>query len=259
MRVRKSSKRREILFILSILIFFTGFLFGEKAPKIKFKEDSHDFGRVNQGEVLTHTFSFTNEGSAPLVIKRVRTSCGCTAVLVSEKTIAPGKKGEIKVNFDTKGFEGEVSKYIYVETNDPAQPKKQLTVTAKINVPPRPRIDLDHYSMDIGLVLDAEEIRAKTKIRNKGELELSVECSHRDAKFYQGGKEIAFPLKIPAGKEREIEIRIPPRKRKGLIREYVLIKSNDPYRQTLSVYLSGYVITKKQLKELFAKYKDILD
>lgn len=252
-------KRINILFILCFLVFSPGMLFGEKAPKIKFKEDSWDFGRVNQGEILAHVFSFTNEGDTPLHIKKVTTSCGCTAALVSEEKISPGKKGEIKVSFNTKGYEGKVSKDVYVETDDPSQPRKQLTVTAEINIPPRPRIDLDHYSMDIGLILDTEEIRAKTKIKNKGELELQVDCSHQDASFYQGGKEISFPLKIPAGKEEDIEIRIPPRQRKGLIREYVLIKSNDPYRGTLSLFVSGYVVTKKQLKELFAKYKDILD
>jgi len=44
-----------------------------------------------------------------------------------------------------------------------------------------------------------------------------------------------------------------------MIREYILMKSNDPQRPTLSFYLSGYIISKQQLKELFARYKDILN
>lgn len=259
--IRQLRKKRttKFLFIFVFLAFSTGLLAGEKAPKIKFKEDSWDFGRIKQGEMLTHVFLFTNEGDAPLIIKKVRTSCGCTAALVSEKKIAPGNKGEIKVNFNTRGYEGKVNKYIYVETNDPAKPQKQLVVTAKLDVPPRPRIELDRYSIEAGLILEAEEIHAKAKIKNRGELELKVDCSHRDAAFYREGKKISFPLKIPAGDEVEIEIKIPPPKRKGLIREYILVKSNDPRRGTLSLYLSGYIVTKKQLKELFAKYKDILD
>jgi hypothetical protein len=248
-------------FLLALFFFLISIstLLGEKAPKIIFKHESWDFGRVDQGKVLTHVFPFGNDGDDTLRIKRVRTSCGCTAALVSEDKVLPGKTGEIKVDFNTQGYEGEVSKYVYVETNDPQNPKKQLTVTARINVPPRPRIDLDRYSIDIGLILDTEEIRAKTKIKNRGELELKVDCSHQDATFYREGKEISFPLRIPAGKEEEVEIKIPPRKKSGLIREYVLIKSNDPYRGTLSLYLSGYVVNKRQLKELFAKYRDIID
>ena len=250
---------RGLIFVLFILVISTTMLLGEKTPKIKFGHESWDFGRVNQGEMLTHVFPFSNEGDDTLHINRVRTSCGCTAVLVSEEKVAPGKTGEIKVDFNTQGYEGEVSKYIYVETDDPQSPRKQLTVKARINVPPRPRIDLDHYSIDIGLILDTDEIQAKIMIRNRGELELKVDCSHQDATFYQDGKKLSFPLRIPAGKEEEVLIKISPRKRKGLIREYVLIKSNDPYRGTLSLYLSGYVVTKGQLKELFAKYKNIID
>lgn len=256
---QRKEKAIAFLFALFFLLISSRALLGGKAPKMIFEHESWDFGRVNQGEMLTHVFPFSNKGDDTLLINRVRTSCGCTAVLVSEKKIAPGKTGDIKVDFNTQGYEGEVSKYIYVETNDPQDPKKQLTVTARINVPPRPRIDLDHYSIDIGLLLDTEEIRAKIKVRNRGELELKAECSHQDATFYQDGKELSFPLRIPAGKEEEMEIKIPPRQRKGLIREYILIKSNDPYRGTLSLYLSGYVVTKRQLKELFARYKDIID
>jgi len=257
---KKQGKKIQFVIIVGfcLFIFIGNFLLAGSGPKIKLKENSWDFGRVKQGKILTHIFIFNNTGNAPLVIKKVRTSCGCTAALVSEKEIAPGGKGEIKVRFDTRGYEGEVKKYVYVETNDSQQPRVQLTVSARIDVPPRPRIDLDRYSLDLGLLLESEEMKIRITIRNKGELELVVNCFHKDASFYQKGEKINFPLKIAAGKQAEVEIRIRPRKRRGLIREYVLIKSNDPYRGTLSIYVSGYVITKSQLKELFKKYKDIL-
>jgi hypothetical protein len=51
---------------------------------------------------------------------------------------------------------------------------------------------------------------------------------------------------------------IPPRPKKGLIREYILLKSNDTRRPNLSLYVSGYIVTKKQLKELFDKYEKII-
>jgi hypothetical protein len=66
------------------------------------------------------------------------------------------------------------------------------------------------------------------------------------------------PLKIPSGKEAEVVVRIPSQNRTGAVREYVLIKSNDTLRSTMSLYISGYIITKDQLKDLFQKYKDIL-
>lgn len=234
------------------------FVLAGNGPKIKFKNEKWNVGKIKQGKVINHVFVFKNEGDETLKIRRVSTSCGCTAALISNKEISPGKEGKIKVTFNTRGYGGKLTKYIYVDSNDRTHPRKQLTVSAEIEVPPQPRIELDSYFIDLGLLLEEEEIRAQTKIRNRGELELEVQFSHRDAAFFRRGDNVSFPIKIASGKEAELEIRIPPRKRKGMIREYIIIKSNDPRRPSLSLSLSGYIITKKQLKELFAKYKKIL-
>lgn len=259
--MRKISDKKPKVVLLGFALFFCfiNLSFGEKGPRIKFREDSHDFGKIKQGLSLTYVFEFKNEGDEILNINNVRSSCGCTAALVSEKKIAPGGKGELKVTFNSQGYQGKVTKYVYVESNDPTLPNKQLEISGEIEVLPQPKIHLDQYTSDEGLFLEGEEIKATAKIINRGELELRVDCSHKDASFFSGGKEIAFPLKIPAGKSVELEIRMSPREKKGLIREYILIKSNDPNRQAISFYVNGYIITKKQLKDLFAKYRDVLD
>ena len=87
---------------------------------------------------------------------------------------------------------------------------------------------------------------------------MRVTFSHRDATYFHKGKPLAADLRIAAGKEAELEIKIPPRAKKGLIREYILLKSNDTRRPNLSLYVSGYIVTKKQLKELFDKYEKIV-
>jgi hypothetical protein len=227
-------------------------------PKIKFKETIWDFGRVKQGEVLSHEFVFTNEGDATLNIRKVTSTCGCTAALLSADKIAPGKEGKIEVKFDTRGYGGQVSKLLYVDSNDPDESRRQLEIRAEIETPPAPKIELDPYNYDAGLVVEDEGILAELKVMNKGELELAVELNHRSATYTSGGKPVSLPLKIAAGKEVTVEIRIPTRDRMGVVREYLLIKSNDPMRTTLSMYISGYIISKEKLRELFERYKDIL-
>lgn len=227
-------------------------------PKLKFKEISWTFGKVKQGEVLSHEFVLQNEGDATLVIQKVSTSCGCTAALVSADKIQPGKEGRIQIKFDTRGYGGPVKKIVYVDSNDPAGAHQQLEIGADIEIPPSPRIDLDPFNYDAGLVVEGEEIKANLKIMNKGELELKVEFNHRSATFLSDGKPVSVPLKIAAGKEVTLEVRIPTQSRTGVVREYVLIKSNDPMRTTLSMYVSGYIITREKLKELIDRYKDIL-
>ncbi len=248
----------RILFLAFFVTLNFSAVLAKEGPKVKFKEEKWDFGKIKEGQVKTHVFVFDNMGDAPLLIKKVRTSCGCAAALISDKNVEPGKKGELKVTFNSRGYEGNIAKYIYVESNDRTQPVKQLQISATIEVPPRPRIDLERYSVDSGLILEGESIPAKALIKNTGERELRVTFSHRDAAYFYNGKKIASELRIAAGKKAEIEIKIPPRPRKGLIREYILLKSNDTRRPNLSLYVSGYIVTKKQLKELFDKYRKII-
>jgi hypothetical protein len=44
------------------------------ASSIKFANDTHDFGKVSEGEQLEHTFEFTNSGTDELHIERVNAS-----------------------------------------------------------------------------------------------------------------------------------------------------------------------------------------
>jgi multidrug efflux pump subunit AcrA (membrane-fusion protein) len=229
-------------------------------PKIKFKTESWDFGKVKAGRELTYEFVFLNEGDATLNIKGVESSCGCTAVLLSDrdKKVAPGKSGKIKVTFNTQGYAGEVAKYIFIDSDDAATPRSQLKVTASIDVPPQPRIDLDQYNVDQGLLVEGENFVAEVGVRNRGELELQFECSLPNATFQVGGRPAAFPVKVAAGKDVLLKATLPLDNRVGPVREFVLIKSNDPLRNTISLTLSGYIVTKAQLKLVFEKYKAIL-
>ncbi len=105
-----------------------------KAPKIVFKEDSHDFGKVPRGPELQYNFKFTNKGNSTLNIERVQTSCGCTGATVGEKSdYAKNESGEIKVNFSTQGREGHQEKTIIVYSNDPQNPQKVLTIKCDID------------------------------------------------------------------------------------------------------------------------------
>jgi hypothetical protein len=105
-----------------------------KAPKIVFKEDVHDFGKVPRGPELQYNFRFTNKGNAPLVIERVQTSCGCTGATVGDKKeYTKNESGEIKVNFSTQGREGHQEKTITIFSNDPENPQKTLTITCEID------------------------------------------------------------------------------------------------------------------------------
>lgn len=105
-----------------------------RSPKIVFKEEVHDFGKVPRGPELQYNFKFTNKGNADLLIERVQTSCGCTGATVGDKKeYKKNESGEIKVNFQTQGRSGHQEKTIIVFSNDPESQQKTLTVKCDID------------------------------------------------------------------------------------------------------------------------------
>jgi len=102
------------------------------SPLIYFPETQHDFGKVNEGDKVNYTFRFVNKGESVLQIKDIKTSCGCTAALVSNDSVPPGQEGTIKVEVNTKNRSGKMSKTVTVQSNDPKDPAKILTVYADV-------------------------------------------------------------------------------------------------------------------------------
>ncbi|WP_051689471.1 DUF1573 domain-containing protein [Pelobacter seleniigenes] len=102
-----------------LLLLFPAFCFA--APKLTPETLNYDFGAIVQGETVEYSFRFQNSGDQVLEIGQVRTSCGCTAALLSARRLAPGEIGELKVRFNSQGFRGKIHKTITVDTNDPEQ------------------------------------------------------------------------------------------------------------------------------------------
>lgn len=100
-------------------------------PQIAFKSDFFDFGQIKPGEKVSHTFRFTNRGNAPLIVKSVIPSCGCTDYSLSKKTVNPGDSASLEVVFDSRGWHGTQYKSVILSTNAVV---RQVSVTIKATV-----------------------------------------------------------------------------------------------------------------------------
>ena len=98
---------------------------------ISFSEFEHGFGKVKEGEKVGCIFTFTNTGSANLVINSAITTCGCTVSKYDRKPIAPGARGSLEVIFDTEGKNGIQTKTITVKSNA-EPPVALLKITAEV-------------------------------------------------------------------------------------------------------------------------------
>lgn len=96
--------------------------------EMTFEETEFDFGTINEGEQVTHTYKFKNTGKEPLVISNAQGSCGCTVPQWSKEPVAPGASGSVTVEFNSKNKNGKRNQKVTLTANtDPPQTFLYLT------------------------------------------------------------------------------------------------------------------------------------
>lgn len=88
-----------------------------------FEEEIIDYGTIQQNDNGIRTFTFTNRGRAPIVISKVKTTCGCTVPTYPKQAILPGETGSIEIKYATNRV-GKFSKTITVFSNADTKEKK---------------------------------------------------------------------------------------------------------------------------------------
>lgn len=83
---------------------------------MKWEAERHNFGQVQLGDTLTHTFIVTNTGTAPLQLNSVKPGCSCTVADYSKEPIAPGETGFVTASYTAKR-EGRFVKSVTIQTN----------------------------------------------------------------------------------------------------------------------------------------------
>jgi len=115
-------------------LFFLSFIilqFAHAQDKVT-DPNEWDFGKVKQEEVLKHDFIFRNMTADTINITGINTSCGCTASQSDKKSLKPGESTLINVSFNSKGYAGQVSQFIYVNTNNANLPVVKFTIKAEV-------------------------------------------------------------------------------------------------------------------------------
>ncbi|TDE16458.1 DUF1573 domain-containing protein [Dyadobacter psychrotolerans] len=98
---------------------------------------SYDFGTIQEGAVVEHTFRFKNEGEYPLILNNITSSCGCTTPEWPKEPVGPNATSSIKVRFDSKNKSGPQVKTITVYANtEPAY--SELRLKGIVNSAPKP-------------------------------------------------------------------------------------------------------------------------
>ncbi|MDD5064771.1 MAG: DUF1573 domain-containing protein [Phycisphaerae bacterium] len=101
-------------------------------PAITFENVVNDFGNIAPGSKNVCEFKFTNTGKGLLKITEVSKTCGCTPYTLEKKEYAPNETGTLKVEYHASSQTGSVRKTLHVSSNDQANPRVELIITAEV-------------------------------------------------------------------------------------------------------------------------------
>jgi uncharacterized cupredoxin-like copper-binding protein len=215
-----------LIFVISAISVFSQLV----PPKIAVQQAAHDFGDINQGDIVTYSFVISNSGGDVLLIKDVKASCGCTAAKPDKNELNPGESTNILVTFNSKGRKGPQSKTVNVSTNDSENPTTILTIKCNVVVSESQvntagaKIYFSETQHDFGKVKEGGKVNYTFTFENKGTASLQI----KDVKTSCGcTAAVVNESTIKPGQSGSIKIEFDTKNRSGRNSKTITVVSND--------------------------------
>jgi uncharacterized protein (DUF58 family) len=203
-------------------------------PAILLEEPVFNFGQVAEGARVEHTFRFKNSGDVPLVIEKVRSSCGCTAALLSTEVVPPGEYGEVKTNFNSSGFSGPVQKTIFIYSNDPLQKMVRLQLKGTV----QKEVLLHPARLRFPSLVAGASSRATVSLTNQGPQPLFLS----DLKTTSSEMTVILSAtRLEPQESAQLEITVTPNAGKPGFAGYVTLHTSSPRNPLLRIPVTGKV------------------
>lgn len=106
----------------------------DNLPVFQFDKETHNFGRVIEGEKVSYSFKFKNVGKSDLLITTAQGSCGCTVPEWPKYPIRPEQEGVITVTFNSSNRKGFQNKTVTIIANTLPN-TKVLNIKAEVVAP----------------------------------------------------------------------------------------------------------------------------
>ncbi|MFA0961150.1 DUF1573 domain-containing protein [Roseivirga sp. BDSF3-8] len=112
---------------------FASTLPGRDKPASKLPASKVDLGTVAAGEQTSYDLTIENTGTAPLLLRKIKSTCSCLKITSSTDKVIPGDKAVVRLDYTAPAdLLGEHYYIGLVALNDPAQPQWRLTVKAMV-------------------------------------------------------------------------------------------------------------------------------
>ncbi len=102
-------------------------------PQLKLSQTTWDFGTLWYGDPCETNLEISNAGTGTLKLLKVDSTCGCTVPQPEKRELGPGEKTRLRIRYNTKKNQVNVSQSVTIETNDPAHQTVRILVKGRVN------------------------------------------------------------------------------------------------------------------------------
>jgi len=200
-----------------------------------FEVVQHDFGTVAVGAKAEFAFKFTNKYLYEVHVARVRSSCGCSDVRVTQDTLATYESGEVVASINSERLRGDQSSTLTVIFDKPRYAEVQLRVTVYI----RGDILLEPSGFDFGEIEQGAEASRTLTVTHFGNADWRIvdvlsNTEHLECELgepVRSGSRVSYPLmtRLDAGGPA------------GSLGTQLLLVTNDPRAEKIPVMVEGKV------------------
>ncbi len=220
-----------------------------------FEERSYDFGTVAGGTDARHAFLARNIYGEPVRIAGFVVACGCTEVKVGGRVVRPsypnqrimlpeaerivlepGEQVAIELALDTKKFAGQhKTTSVTVIFDRPSYSRVRLRMSAYI----RQDVVANPGIIAFGPVVQGQTPNRSVEIEYAGGLDWRIHAIEWDARYFTVEAEELYRRSRRVGYR--ITVALKPDAPVGIIREELLIRTNDPASPELAIPIEGSV------------------
>jgi hypothetical protein len=197
------------------------------------------YGKVLEGQALTHVFKIDRPDNAALKIGRTYSPCPCVYVTAKKRTFAEGEEADVEILIHSLTLNGKQSFPAYVELLEPEKKILRADVTIEVErVPAKLMLKPDAIHLGSLKRTEGSGKSASVELHNLTKRPVSI----RDVTCTIAGVEVTLPKgkRIAPGRSITIAIKTPdaglPR---GPIRGEVRVDTNVPEHATIAIPIDG--------------------
>ncbi|MBU5613459.1 DUF1573 domain-containing protein [Geomonas azotofigens] len=200
------------------------------APELMVEAGTFNFGSVAQGKKVQHTFTIKNTGDAPLQIKKLEASCGCTAAKPSTSVVSPGKSAELEVTFDSGSFSGKVHKTVTLSSNAGKTPVYTFTIEGTV----LEQLQVTPRQVSLGAVSGGTATLAKVSVTNNSNVTVKLLNVSVTSSSLQIRPTIR-KAELKPGESGTIEISVQAKPEAKILSGYLHITTSHPQKKEITV------------------------